>query len=966
MKKLIILGSLFLCGSVVSAQTLAFPEAEGFGKYTTGGRGGIVLEVTNLNDAGLGSLREAVNNSNTRTIVFRVSGTIYLRSILRIDYGNVTIAGQTAPGDGITLAGYNLRVDADNVIIRYIRARLGDMNKQADDAFTCTEQHNIIIDHCSFSWSLDEAASAYGNKDFTMQWCIVSESLYNSYHPKGNHGYGGIWGGSKASFHHNLLAHHTSRNPRFNGARYYTSWDEIMDHRNNVIYNWGGNSAYGGEPSEYDGNKASINMVKNYYKPGPATRTDAVSYRIVSPDADTAFHTYSNWYIDSNYVVGSANATNDNWAYGVQGISSAIKEQIRSLTPFLFDVTTEHSAEEAYAAVLQHAGASLPRRDTIDSRIIWETENGTALYGGATYGAGKGIIDSQDDVGGFPMLFSAPAPADGDHDGMSDQWELDNGLNPANAADRNGDADGDGYTNLEEYLNGIVAFRDFIRPPTNLLAELSDIRAITLTWDDNASNETGFFVERKDLGSYAVIDTLPGNTLSYTDTALQFETTYTYRVRAFSSTDTSVYSNESATTTLSETGLPLPASQPEPENGKDDVKLLLAILTWKKGVGSTTHNVYFGTTNPPPFVENVTEASYIPAGIEAGTTYFWRVDEQNAYGITEGPVWSFSTRLLMSPQLVGYWKLDQGSPTPDSSGFGNDGNLVNVGLAGYSNDAAVNKALWFNGTNQYVSVPHNRVFDFEEGPFSVSFWMKQNPSEVVDTVEYRYVVKGSHTADAQLGRTGKRYEVYYKPEKTAFRFAVDDNLVKSEVEVSPVNFVTNKWVHVVAIRDTLSGKLRLFANAFLEGETTDNTGDISQDENLFFGYCLDFGSYLRGGLDDVRLYNFVLTSEEIDSLYELGPQESRLFTISGNPDLPVYPNPASERITLILSQLQGEDAEVRIIDMTGNTVLVRKIEKGMIQQPVSINISGLEAGFYGIAVTTNKSLSGFTRLIIVK
>ncbi len=962
MKRLVITVAILFCAAIADAQQLAFPGAEGFGKNATGGRGGVVIEVTNLNDAGAGSLREAIASSETRTIVFRVSGTIYLQSVLQIRNGNVTIAGQTAPGDGITLAGYNLRVDADNVIIRYIRSRLGDINAQEADAFTCKDQQNIIIDHCSFSWSVDETASAYGNKNFTMQWCIISESLYSSVHYKGQHGYGGIWGGSKASFHHNLLAHHSSRNPRFNGARYYTGWNEIVDHRNNVIYNWGGNSAYGGEPNEYDANKASINMVANYYKPGPATRS-SVSYRIVSPDADTSFNSYSNWYIDSNYVFGNANATNDNWTYGVQEITQAIKDQIRSLTPFAFDITTKHTAEEAYEAVLQHAGASLPRRDTIDSRIVWEVANQTALYGGAAYGAGKGIIDSQNDVGGYPVLFSAPALSDRDHDGMPDAWETENSLNPDNASYRNADPDADAYTNLEEYLNSIVQFRDFIRNPTGLLAELSDIRAITLTWDDNASNETGFFVERKDMAGYAVIDTLPENTTAYTDTALQFETNYTYRLRAFSGSDTSLYSNTSETGTLSESGLPLPASLPDPANGKTLVKTS-STLAWKKGIGATAHRIYYGIINPPSFIDSIADPSYIPAVMEAGTTYFWRVDEQNANGITQGPVWSFTTRQSLEPRLVGHWKLDQGSPTPDSSGFNNHGNLINQSLSSYLTDAAINKALWFNGINQYVTVQDNWVFDFEDGPFSLSFWLKQDPTEVIDSVEYRYVIKGSHTADPLLGRTGKRYEVYYKPERDNFRFAVDDNAVKSEINASPLNFINDQWVHVVAARDTVAGKLRLYANTILEGETDDLTGDISQGENLFFGYCLDFGSWLKGGLDDVRLYNYVLTAEEINTLHNMGPHTglTRMGTDAG---LLVYPNPASESITLIMPQLPDERTEVRIIDLAGNTVLIKELERGM-QKHVHLDISDLDAGYYGIAIRSSSSFSGFTRLIIVK
>ena len=963
MKKMILPGCFLLCASVAFAQPLAFPGAEGFGKFTTGGRGGMVLEVTNLKDAGAGSLRAAIENSGTRTIVFRVSGTIYLESDLIIRNDNLTIAGQTAPGDGITLAGYNFRIAADNVIVRYIRSRLGDTYAQESDAFTCREQNNIMVDHCSFSWSVDETASSYGNKNYTMQWCIISESLYNSIHSKGEHGYGGIWGGSKASFHHNLFAHHTSRNPRFNGARYYANWQEMVDYRNNVIYNWGSNSAYGGEPSDIDTNKASINMVKNYYKPGPATRTDAVSYRIVEPDPMGTV--YSNWYIDSNFVAGNTNATQDNWTYGVQGISSNVKDQIKSLTPFPFDMATEHNAQEAYAAVLQIAGASLPLRDTIDRRIIHEVETGTATFGGVTYGAGKGIIDSQDDVGGWPRLFAAPAPADSDHDGMPDQWETDNGLNPGNAGDRNNDDDSDGYTNLEEYLNSIPVFRDFIHPPSGLSAELSDIRAITLTWIDNAKNENGFLIERKEAAAYTVMDTLPENATQYTDTALQYETNYTYRLRAFSASDTSVYSNESAATTLSESGLPLQASEPDPANGKTRVKTT-AVLTWKKGIGATSHSVFFGPSDPPPFVENVTEPAYTPYLMEAGQTYFWKVNEQNANGFTEGTIWSFTTRELLDPQLVGHWKLDQGSPTPDSSGFGNNGNLVHYTTAGYSTDAAVNRALWFNGTDQYVEIAHDWVLDFEDGPFSVSFWMNQDPAEVIDSLEYRYVIKGSHTYDALLGRTGKRYEVYYKPEKSNFRFAVDDNAVKSEISASPLHFVTGEWVHVVAVRDTFTGKLRLYANKIIEGETEDLTGNLSQEENLFFGYCLDFGSYLRGGLDDVRLYNYVLSAGEIDSLFELGPYETGFSSFNGNPLLGMHPNPASEKITLTFPPGQDERLHVRISDLTGNIVLLREFELTGHQQQVVLNIAELTPGFYGIACSTKNSFFGFVRLIVVK
>jgi len=962
MKKLIFL-VVFLSGCIgLFAQPLAFPSAEGFGKHTTGGRGGIVIEVTNLNDAGPGSLRAAIENSSTRTIVFRVSGTIYLKSTLNINYGNVTIAGQTAPGDGITLAGYNFRVKANNVIIRYIRVRLGDKELQEADAFTCTGQSNIIIDHCSFSWSVDEAASAYSNQNFTMQWCIISESLYNSIHSKGAHGYGGIWGGSRASFHHNLFAHHTSRNPRFNGARYNSgSWQEIVDYRNNVIYNWGFNSAYGGEPSEIDGIKASINMVGNYYKAGPATSTGSIRYRIVSPDPQGTEYSY--WYIDSNYVDGYPNATQDNWTYGVQNVTAAIKEQIKSTSPFPFDITTHHTAEEAYAAVLLNAGATLPRRDTIDRRIIYEVENGVAFYGGS-YGAGKGIIDSQEDVGGWPKLFSAPATADRDHDGMPDQWETDNGLDPDNPADRNGDNDGNGYTNLEEYLNSIVTFRNFIYPPDNLNAELTDIRAITLTWNNNATGNYGIFVERKSTGGFETIDTLPEGTTVYTDTALQFETTYTYRLRAFSPADTSIYSNTSQATTLSETGLPLPAALPDPPDGKEHVKTS-QILAWKKGIGSSTHVIYFGSSNPPDSISEITGTYFQPPALEPGKTYYWRVDEKNAYGITTGTLWRFSTRELLNPQMVGYWKLDQGSPTPDSSGYNNHGNLIHFNPPIYSVDAAIKNALVFNGIDQYIEVPHNWVFDFEKGPFTISYWMKQMPDEVNSTTEYRYIIKGSHNANTELNRSGKRYEIYYKPEKSSFRFAIDDDLVKSEISADPSHFVTGEWVFVTAIRDTVLHKLKLYANSVLQGEVDDLTGDISQEENLYFGYCVDFGSWFKGKLDDIRLFNYALNLTEIEALNKLGPYQSHIAENDDNNfDFLIYPNPATDKVQVKLSKPASDNVLLYLHNLSGKMVMQKTLHLKSNDNFI-FDVSTLSAGTYIVTLITGLD-SLHNRLFIIR
>lgn len=432
--------SLLLIGahSSVFAKTPAFPGAEGFGRYTTGGRGGRIIEVQNTKDSGPGSLRHAVEAEGKRFILFRTSGNIILESPLTLRYGDVTIAGQTAPGDGICICNYPFVIDADNVIIRFIRVRLGDVRAVPEDAISCVNHQDIIIDHCSFSWGIDEVASFWNNERATVQWCLISESLHNSCHPKGAHGYGGIWGGKGATFHHNLLAHHASRNPRFNGSRHRDNpEEEVVDFRNNVIYNWGFNSSYGGEGGNH-------NMIANYYKPGPASRHRR---RIVE-----TWNPPGKWFIQNNVVAGSPAVIADNWRGGVQ--AKGRKSQ-RLDIPLLVDPVETQTADLAYASVLISVGAVLPVRDPVDRRIVDEVRNGTATFGGQ-YGKQRGIIDTQETVGGWPLLASNPPLKDGDGDGIPDDWELAHSLNPSDPGDAAKENTACGYTYLELYLNDLV------------------------------------------------------------------------------------------------------------------------------------------------------------------------------------------------------------------------------------------------------------------------------------------------------------------------------------------------------------------------------------------------------------------------------------------------------------------------------------------------------------------------------
>jgi hypothetical protein len=411
----------------------AFPGAEGAGKWAVGGRGGSVYEVTTLADAGPGSLREGVSGSD-RTIVFRVSGTIELQSQLLIAGNNLTIAGQTAPGGGICLSGHStgIKGSAHDIVIRYLRFRLGDHFEIADDSFNTNvpgsvspEIRNLIIDHCSFSWAVDECLSPYGNFDVTIQWCIVSEGLALSAHPKNRHGYGGIWGGERNTYHHNLIAHQGGRQPRFG----YTEGINLeVDHYNNVVYDHGYTSVYGGEWSN------GINIVGNYYKPGPTTLGE-VAPVIVSANRG------GQWYVAGNQVDGHPDVT----AHNRRGIRCPIGGIVELAEPQPIPGRGDiQSAAKAYEAVLANAGAILPRRDAADARVVDEVRNGTGR-----------LINSQKEVGGYPPLVQTEAPLDSDHDGIPDWWEKAQGLDPNDPSDAQKIAP-NGYTYLENYLNSIV------------------------------------------------------------------------------------------------------------------------------------------------------------------------------------------------------------------------------------------------------------------------------------------------------------------------------------------------------------------------------------------------------------------------------------------------------------------------------------------------------------------------------
>lgn len=487
--------------SIAQTEAPAFPGAEGHGRYVTGGRGGQVIHVTNLNDSGSGSFREAVKGSSKKIVVFDVAGVIALKSNLNIG-ANTTVLGQTAPAPGITLRYYTVNPNGNNIIIRYLRFRRGQEKDVNDGADASTARHftGIIIDHCSLSWSIDEVASFYDNNNFTMQWCTIGESLNNAGHGKGAHGYGGIWGGKLASFHHNLICHVNNRSPRFNGARYdwtgYTSnklyneykWEnavqaENVDLRNCVVYNCG-NGCYGGPGG------GKINMVNNYFKTGPTATTNLLTKVTVGAEGNAeGYPKYwtmtSRYYLSGNQINSTKNAgwsylSYDDGTYLINGKryspdpnhyngASETYEKNSAGTdcicmqldePTYTGEVTTHTAEQAYEKVLTYAGASL-NQDDVDARYFTEARNGTATYSGSVT-MKKGRIDLVSDVNGYTEAnFGTGSREEGfdtDKDGIPDAWETANGLNPNDATDAVTYTldPAKFYMNIEVYANSLV------------------------------------------------------------------------------------------------------------------------------------------------------------------------------------------------------------------------------------------------------------------------------------------------------------------------------------------------------------------------------------------------------------------------------------------------------------------------------------------------------------------------------
>lgn len=472
----------------------AFPGAEGGGKYSFGGRGGKVYVVTSLEDSGPGTLRWACEQGGARIIVFNVAGIIRLKSPLIIRAPYITIAGQTAPGDGVCVAGESVWIDTHDVVIRHMRFRRGEtFVGRRDDAIGGNPIGNIMIDHVSASWGLDENMSMYrhmydpgdgskeqklGTVNITIQNSIFAEAL-DTY----NHSFGSTLGGENATFMRNLWANNTGRNPSI-------GWSGPFHFVNNVVFNWRHRSMDGGDY------RSTFNIINNYFKPGPVTpKEEAVGHRILNPESgrsNLGYKVFGRAYVNGNIMEGYPEVTRNNWAGGVQvedendrDLPDAGKytESIRWDKPFPMPSFGIMKAQEAYEYVLKNVGATLPVRDPVDERVVRTVKTGKPEYAKGLDPASfyqfehrrlpadsykQGIITDIRQVGGYPEYKGEPYK-DSDSDGMPDAWETRYGLDPRDPADANGDLNGDGYTNIEKYINGIDPSKttDWTDPSTN-------------------------------------------------------------------------------------------------------------------------------------------------------------------------------------------------------------------------------------------------------------------------------------------------------------------------------------------------------------------------------------------------------------------------------------------------------------------------------------------------------------------
>jgi hypothetical protein len=893
---LMLLPLIFGITTQSNAQTLAFPGAQGFGRFAPGARGAATQEVyivTNLNDSGAGSFRDAVSKQG-RIVTFAVGGIINLLTNVVVS-PNVTIAGQTAPGSGIVL--FNKPVSfsgSNNTIARYFRIRLGATNNSGKDASGLSNGANVIFDHMTFTWGMDEVFSinwdSKGNApdNITLQHCIIGQGLHRE-----NHSAGGLMqpSGGKISLYGNLYTSNKTRNNKIKG---------INEFVNNVVYNWGNANRlgdimnYGWSGEAYimggDSNGESFaNIINNYFIGGPST----------NPSTTTPFNRGNanfNLYGTGNYMDNNQDGAlnGDVVPYDLSGYPTDDLTALKSV-PYDYPLkNTPYSALDAYQKVVDSVGASYPRRDQVDSLMIADLKSkGTSGY----YVYRETNLPFSN--GGLGNVFNAPAPLDSDADGMPDAWEDSHGLNKNNNADATLYSNVfTQYLNIEVYINSLVYTPavEFVKTPTNIIltgvsTETPLSSTVTIKWTDNSNNEDHFVLERSADGiNFTEISQPAANVNTYVDANLVPNTIYYYRIKSVSTTETSSYSTAVSITTPPIPTAPTKAVLVYPMNAYQFAEINSGNVTlkWTGNSNSSSYSIYLGTNsnNLTKIADVVYSASpsYVATGLTPGTNYFWRVDASNAKGAATGDLWSFRTMPNVATGMVGYWAFDEtaaeGSLVQDSTAYANHGVLGlnqdngSIRIAGKVRNgldfATANPALYV------VNIPNQDQLFLDKSSFSVSFWMKADISLLPTGTNSSYLLcKGSITKNLTTGATGKRFDIEFKSGQ--FRFAIDDDILKKELSIANgAQFFTGNWVHVVVMRDLSVNQLRVYLNGSSVGTLTGATmaGGIGEASAFVVGNIgeLEFlantnaPAPYKGQLDELKVFNYALSPSEITTL----------------------------------------------------------------------------------------------------
>ncbi len=495
-----------------------------------------------------------------------------------------------------------------------------------------------------------------------------------------------------------------------------------------------------------------------------------------------------------------------------------------------------------------------------------------------------------------------------------------------------------------------IEMMNSLYPVTLLKIDSVSESGVHLGWSMPARDADSILVERSVDGELSIMAAIDVSQLSFTDTTLLTPgEKYYYRVRCFNSSDTSPASIPAIHIGLNEGNLPLRATPSYPLNGQEHVSLNVE-LKWKEGIGSTSSRLYFGKTNPPIFLAEVSGEQYHPGLLENGTVYYWRLDAVNGNGSTEGEIMSFKSQL--ENQFVGYWTLDEtsGSAIFDSSDYFNDGTIVNM-IQGNRTNGILGGGIRFFG-NEYIRVPHDDVLNFGTGSFTLAFYLKLEADVLDSSEEHRFLLKGSHNHDPGLGRTGKRYEVFLNAATKQVRFSIDDDRVKSRAILDAQGIIDGSWVHFAAVRNSETQELLLYTNGELSASASDNTGNIDQPEDLLFGYSEDMGSNLIGYLDEMRLYNYALDIDEIKGLLIPG-NTSGGSGLAGLPEegIVVYTDPVHKKVQVSFTAQNEAFARLMMTDCLGRMIREERIGldpggSGNHQ----FDTSGLQPGVYIISI----------------